>query len=208
MNENARRITIGTVLRSDIHGFVAASRIPEPEVPTFGTFVSAPIQHEQAELIGLVYNISLQDDPFLRSIAANINMADPSHQEFVRDQRENRVIPVEIAVASVAYRYHNDPIYHYGYPPQPPIVLYEIRVCTPTEVLGITHSPDFMRVLLDNRDIPFDELVPTVLLRAAKARPAAEREQFLLGTGKMLARHLGRDSQRLDKILRHLMTAL
>ena len=38
MTDSDRTITIGNVLRADIRGFVVASRIPEPDVPTFGTF--------------------------------------------------------------------------------------------------------------------------------------------------------------------------
>ena len=39
MTTTARTITIGNVLRADIRGFVVASRIPEPEVPTFGALI-------------------------------------------------------------------------------------------------------------------------------------------------------------------------
>ena len=83
-------ITIGNVLRADIRGFVVASRIPEPDVPTFGTFVRAKIQQQRADLIGLVYNITLQDDPFLRNLAVTVVPDDPRYAEIIRDQHENR----------------------------------------------------------------------------------------------------------------------
>lgn len=197
-----KTITIGNVLRADIRGFVVASRIPEPDVPTFGTFVRAKIQQQRADLIGLVYNISLQDDPFLRNLAVTVVPDDPQYAEIIRDQQENRAIPVEISVAAVGYR--DEDGYHYGLPPQPPMILYSITVCSKDEVRHITDSPDFLRALLDNRDVPVDELIPTALLRAARLRPDVVRESFFVSAGRYLARYLGRDPIRLERILRRL----
>lgn len=203
MPSTPHTITIGNVLRADIRGFVVASRIPEPEVPTFGTFVSAPIQQGNAEVIGLVYNISLQDDPFLRNLAVTVIPGDPYSEEIIKDQRENRVIPVEIEVASVGYRLDKQSDYIYGFPPQPPMVLNSITVCNDDVIEKITTTPNFLRALLDNRDIPTDELIPAALLRAAELRPAA-RVEFLLEAGRYLARYLGRDPIRLERVLTRL----
>lgn len=206
MPSTSKVIAIGNVLRADIRGFVIASRIPEPEVPTFGTFVRAPIQHDRAQLIGLVYDIRLQDDPFLRNLAVTVRSGDPAFDEIIADQRDNRVIPVEISVASVAYHYLDDPQCRYGLPPQPPMILHQITVCASEEVQRITRSPDFMRALLDNRDIPADELIPTALLRAAPLHAKAEYD-FLLDAGRYLARNLGRDPARLERILQRIAWA-
>ncbi|MHB1318690.1 MAG: hypothetical protein ACYCYF_08750 [Anaerolineae bacterium] len=203
MSPADRTITIGNVLRADIRGFVVASRIPAPEVPTFGAFVRAPIQQETAELIGLVYDIRLLDDPFLRNLATSVFPGDPRSEEIIRDQRENRAVPVEIAVVSVGFRYKTDTFYTYGLPPQPPMILHEIAVCSGDEVRAITASPEFMRALVDNRDIPADELLPAVLLQASSLR-APERMDYLLRAGKYLAQELARDPVRLDRILRRI----
>lgn len=190
-------LTIGNVLRADIRGFVVASRIPEPEVPTFGTFVRAPIQQGRTDLIGLVYNISLQDDPFLKNLAVNLDQTD---EEIIKDQRENRVIPVEISVAAVGYR--EDAAYRYGLPPQPPMVLYRITVCDADEVRAITAAPEFMRALLENRDVPAADLIPAAIRRAAELRPESDRAAFYLQAGRYLAHYLGRDPIRLEQILK------
>ena len=202
MADQQKTITIGNVLRADIRGFVVASRIPEPDVPTFGTFVRAAIQQHRADLIGLVYNITLQDDPFLKNLAVTVVEGDPRYAEIIRDQQENRAIPVEISVTAVGYR--DDEGYHYGLPPQPPMILHSITVCSKDEVRHITASPDFMRAVLDNRDVPADELIPTALQRAARLRPVAQREAFYVEAGRYLARYLGRDPIRLERILRRL----
>lgn len=205
MKENTPSIPIGNVLRADIRSFVIASRIPEPEVPTFGTFVRAPIQQGKAQLIGLVYDIRLQDDPFLRDLAATVVEGDSNYEEVIRDQREVRAVPVEISVVAVAYG--DEAGYHYGLPPQPPMILHRIHVCTPAEVRAITARPDFLRPLLENREVPADELITRALLRAAPLHGdsgTADSQDYLLAAGRYLARRLGREPLRLETILQHL----
>ena len=205
MNESTTTIVIGSVLRADIRGFVIASRIPEPNVPTFGTFVRAPIQQGQADAVGLVYDIRLQDDPFLKNLAVTVMGEDlTEYNEIIRDQQENRVIPVEISVVAVGYLQvnHGKMNIYYGFPPQPPMILRRIHVCSREEVLIITEKPDFMRVLMDNTNISADELITTALKRAAMLRSSAERPDFLIECGNYLARYLGREPLRLEKILR------
>ncbi|MBN1260791.1 MAG: hypothetical protein JXB35_08935 [Anaerolineae bacterium] len=204
MSSKTATLTIGNVLRSDIRGFVVASRIPEPDVPTFGTFVRAPIQQGNAHLIGLVYDIRLQDDPFLRDLAVSAAESDPDFAEVIRDQREVRAVPVEISVVAVGYT-RGDEI-AYGLPPQPPMILHRIQVCSKEEARRITAKPDFLRPLLDNRDAPVDELVVRVLQRAAPLHSTSSttREDYLLQASRYLARFLAREPLRLETILRQL----
>jgi len=207
VNSIDKAIPIGNVLRADIRGFVVASRIPEPDVPTFGTFVRVPIQQERAQLIGLVYDIRLQDDPFLRHLAVTVSENNPQHQEIIADQRE-RVIPVEIGVAAVGYQ-DEDGVYQYGLPPQPPMILKQITVCRSEEVKRITAQPDWMQPLLENRDVPVDPLIARALRRSAHLydEPGSnQREMYLLGASRYLARFLAREPLRLETILRRLGT--
>jgi hypothetical protein len=205
VDESKRTIVIGSVLRADIGGFVIASRIPEPEVPTFGTFVRAPIQRGQADVLGIVYDIKLQDDPFLKNLAVTVTSRDSAeYSEIIRDQQENRVLPVEISVVAVGYRQaENESVrYSYGFPPQPPMVLRRIQVCSAEEIHRITGHPDFLRVLLDNKNVPADELIPAVVQRAVMSHPSSTREDFIFECGKYIARYIGRDPVRVEKILR------
>ncbi|MGC9357163.1 MAG: hypothetical protein ACP5GX_04830 [Anaerolineae bacterium] len=205
MNNAATPIAIGNVLRADIRGFVVASRIPEPQVPTFGTFVRAPIQQGQGQLLGLVYDIRLQDDPFLRHLAVTLSEDNPNHREVIADQQE-RAIPVEIGVAAVGYC-DQAGTYAYGLPPQPPMVLRQITVCSVEEVTAITDHPDWILPLLENRDIPTDALIARALMRSANLRGepgSATRESYLLNASRYLARYLAAEPLRLETILRQL----
>mgnify|MGYP000901125929 CR=1 FL=1 len=202
MQKPTGTITIGNVLRADIRSFVIASRIPEPDVPTFGTFVRVPIQQERAHSLGLVYNISLQDDPFLRHLAVTVDETNPQHREIIADQRE-RMIPVEISVAAIGYQ-DGEGTYHYGFPPQPPMVLKQITVCAPEEVIKITEQPDWMQPLLEIGEVPTDALIARALERSANlhgGEGSPQRDTYLVETLRYLARYLARDPLRLEAIV-------
>jgi len=201
MQKPTGTITIGNVLRADIRSFVIASRIPEPDVPTFGTFVRVPIQQERAHSLGLVYNISLQDDPFLRHLAVTVDETNPQHREIIADQRE-RMIPVEISVAAIGYQ-DDEGTYRYGFPPQPPMVLKQITVCTPEEVTKITEQPDWMQPLLEIAEVPADALIARALERSASlhgGEGSPQRDTYLIEALRYLARYLARDPLRLETI--------
>jgi hypothetical protein len=186
---------VGRVLRSGIRGFVVASRIPEPDVPVFGSFVKAEIQQGATQLIGLVYDIQIADDPFIRQLA----LQEEPDQVALADQREMRGIPIEVAVVAVGYR--NGTEIFQGLPPQPPILLNRIFVCDDDEVCAFTQRLDFLRLLLNSREVPADELVVSCLRLAVVARPASERRSFLLDSGRELARLMGGDLVRLEALL-------
>lgn len=188
-------IPVGRVLRSSIRGFVAGSHIPEPDVPVFGSFVKAGIQHGATDLIGLVYDIQVVDDPFVRQLA----LQDEPEQVVVADQLRNRLVPIEIGVVAVGYR-EGEEILH-GLPPQPPIMLNRIFICDDAEVRTFTQRLDFLRLLLNSQEVPVDELIVACLRRAAQARPEPERQPFLLDAGREVARQMGADLVRLEALL-------
>lgn len=188
-------LPIGRVLRSSIRGFVAGSHIPEPDVPIFGSFVKAEIQGGATDLIGLVYDIQVADDPLVRQLA----LQEQPDQVALADQLKHRAVPIEIGVVAVGYR-NGDRVFH-GLPPQPPIMLDRILICDDDEVCAFTARLDFLRLLLDSREVPADELIVACLRLAAQARPAPERRPFLLDAGRELARLMGADLVRLEALL-------
>ena len=78
--------TIGRLLRSSTTGYVFGCSVPEPEVPLFGEFVKAPAQRGTAEVIGLIYDIVVEDDPFVRQMVATPDLS----ETYIQDQRQNR----------------------------------------------------------------------------------------------------------------------
>ena len=187
-------LLIGRVLRSSIRGFVVGSRIPEPDVPVFGSFVRAEIQEGQTHLIGLVYDIHISDD----LLVEQFTVQKEQDQVGVADQLYNRTV-IEVSVIAVGYR--KDGRIFQGLPPQPPIMLKRILICDDDEVHAFTQRLDFLRLLFNSREMPVDELTVSCLRLAAQARPESERKPFLLNAGRELARLMGADLVRLEALL-------
>ncbi len=190
--------TIGRLLRSSTAGYVFGCSVPEPEVPLFGAFVKAPAQRGQTEVIGLIYDITIEDDPFVRQMVATPDLP----EAYVEDQRVNRQVPIEVSVLAVGYR--NPAGFQHALPPQPPITLDRISQCSPAEVLEFTSRFDYLRLILDSPDAPADELIAVSLRHAADLRPPEDRTFFLREAGKELARLLNRDLARLENVLRRI----
>jgi len=189
---------IGRVLRSSTLGFAGACRLPEPDVPTFGMFAKAPIQRGTAEVIGLVYDVNIDDDLFARQVA----VAEGLDETKIADQQKNRQVPVEFSVLAVGSK--NRSGFSQTLPPQPPMTLEPIHKCAPDEIRAFTASLDFIRLVLAAVEVPADELLAAALKAAAEAQPASDREEFLVAAGRECARLLSRDLLRLDNLVRRL----
>ena len=99
---------IGKVLRASTVGFVCGTRSQEIGQPSFGAFVRTHHgQHSDIDVIGLIHAISIDDDPLVRQLILANNMSPGVEQ----DQRQNRMVPVEIAVVNVGY-IHLDLVCH------------------------------------------------------------------------------------------------
>lgn len=197
MTEMPSPIPVGRILQSSNRGFVVGCRAMQREIPVFGSFVRADIRSSDAAVYGLIYNVALRDDQFVRHIV----VAEPT-EEVVRDQQENRQVPIEVSVLAVGCRIGGR-ILH-TIPPQPPVTMDFLYQCAPDEVRDFTQRLDYFRLVLGARDVPADELLVASLRFAAAARPPEERGPFLLEAGRELARLLGSDLLRLDGLLRQM----
>jgi hypothetical protein len=186
-------------MRSSTSGFVFGCALPEPDVPHFGDFVLAPAQRGQADVVGLVYDIVVQDDAFVRPLVA---AAGGVPDEYIEDQRVNRQVPVEVSVVTVGFRANGG--FEQGLPPQPPVTLDKIRVCPAEDLLAFTEQLDFLRLVIDSQEAPGEELAVAALRAAIDCRPAQNQLQFRRAAGRALAKLLGRDLPRLERMLRRL----
>jgi hypothetical protein len=188
---------IGNVLRASTTGFVCGTRSQDINHPSFGAFVrTRHNQNGDIDVIGLIHAISIDDDPLVRQLilANNLNSAT------VRDQRENRMVPVEISVVNVGFLQY-DEVYH-NLPPRPPLSLDPVQLCDPECIVHFTQRLDFLRLVLTTNDVPAEELLAASLLHAANARPKSERYLFLVESGRRLASLLSHDLPRLQHLLR------
>lgn len=189
-------IEVGRIIRSSTTRYAVGCQVLRPQVPVFGSLVKVRAPNED-EIYGLIHDVRMEDDPFVRQMATT----DGLRPEYIEDQRRNRQVPIEVGVLVVGYS-HIGEIYHW-LPPQPPLSLDVIHTCAQDELVAFTEQFDYFRLVLDNRDLPADELLAANLRYAAKARDVAGRD-FLVNAGRELARLLVMDPARLDAILRRI----
>lgn len=197
-------LPVGWVLRASTVGFAVGCRVlprelqPEANLPSFGDLVKVPLPDGVA-IFGLIYDVQVRDDPAVRQLI----LAGELEAEIMRDQRENRLVPIELSVLVVGYQREGEkPIQ--GLPPQPPISLDSLALCDDADIRTFTEQLDYLRLVSTAAQIPCDELLIANLRRAAAVRSPETRRQFLLDAGRELARLLSFDLVRLDGILRRI----
>ena len=194
---NRARLRVGQVLRASIRSFVIGCEVLQPDVPVFGSFVRADGRAPGSAIYGLIYDVIFEGDRFLRHFIGS-----DTPEEVIRDQRENRQVPIEVSVLAVGCG--DGTTARHCLPAQPPITLDWLYRCTDEDVRAFTAQFDYFRLVLESRDVPTDELLATSIRAAAAARPETERETFIIGAGRELARLLAGDPLRLEGLLRRL----
>jgi hypothetical protein len=184
-------------------------------VPSFGALLKVARPEESpgegvspadAASYGLVYNVSIEDDLFVRQLVA----AGVRNEEYIADQRQRRQVPVVVEVLLVGF---GGPLqgtgaatiepWHY-LPPRPPTTLDKVYACKPGEIIRFTGRHDWLRTVLSAADTPADALAAAAVRAAALVRPLDQRNDYLLSAGRELARLLASEPIRLDGILQQL----
>ena len=188
---------VGRILQSSTTQLTAGCRVLLEDIPSFGDFVKVTSQDGSC-IYGLIYNVAIQDDPMVRQLIVSPELAD----EYMKDQRENRQIPVELSILVIGYE--RGGIIRQELPPQPPVTLSPVETCEDEEIRRFASTGlDFIRTILNAPDIPTDETLVAALRRAASTFGPA-REQFLLAAGRELTKILFQDMVRLEALLRRI----
>lgn len=158
------QIEIGRLLRAGTTGFIAGCRVPQLDAPSFGALVRAPLT-DGYQVFGLIYDIHIDDDGLVRQLVTSENISD----EVMRDNRERRIVPVEMSVLSVGYE-ENGKVFHL-LPPRPPLSLDVIYLCNAEEMARFTGARRFgyLRHVLRSKDIPVGEVLAAHIQQAAQA---------------------------------------
>ena len=154
---------IGRMLSANSRECVVSSLTPQNEIPPFGSMLRIPLGKDQPEIYGIVTDITLEEDGFLRQIAGTADLA----EEVIRDARENRNVPIVLRTAFLGYT-DGDRVLHL-LPPRPPVTLTEIYPCSAREICEFTRKLGYLRLLMDVTNLPAGELLAVHLRLAAKA---------------------------------------
>lgn len=152
---------VGRVLRASTRGYTCGTHSARIDGRhDFGAFVRVPVANdESAWVIGLIYAVEIKDDLMISELV----MAESVNPNVLRDQRENRLVPVEISVLNVGY--HDGRGFVQSLPPRPPMSLSPVMLCSAEEVRAFTMQQDFFRLVLQAAEVPSDDLlVSTVRL--------------------------------------------
>ncbi len=157
-------IEIGRLLRAGTTGFIAGCRVNQLDAPAFGALVRAPLS-DGYQVYGLIHDIHIDDDGLVRQLVT----ADNVSEEVMRDNRERRIVPVEMSVLAVGYE--QDGKIHHLLPPRPPLSLDVIYLCDGKDLVRFTSAGRFgyFRHILRSQDVPIGEVLAAHLLQAGKA---------------------------------------
>ncbi len=158
------QIEIGRLLRAGTTGFIAGCRVSQFTVPTFGELVRAPLG-DSYQVYGLIHDIHIDDDGLVRQLVTSENISD----EVMKDNRERRIVPVEMAVLAIGYE-QDGKIYHL-LPPRPPLSLDVIYLCDAKEIARFTSAGRFgyFRHILGAKELPIGEIMAAHLGHASAA---------------------------------------
>lgn len=189
---------LGRTLRSSTSTFTFGATENTPDLPAFGELVRA--EAGGAVVYGLVYEVLIEDDPFVRQIVAASAELQP---ERIEDMRQRRQVPVEISALAIACQ--QDGLIYQRIPPRPPGALQPIYGCSDVERQQVLGEPfSYFHTVLNSAHCPTEELLAAGLRRAAESQLPGRDTAFLLRAGRELARLLAADLPRLDAILRRL----
>jgi hypothetical protein len=157
------QIEIGRLLRAGTTGFIAGCRVNQLDAPSFGALVRAPLGGGY-QIFGIIYDIHIDDDGLVRQLVT----ADNVSAEVMRDNRERRIVPVEMSVLAVGYE-QDGKIFHL-LPPRPPLSLDVIYKCDEKDIARFTERFGYFRHILNSKDVPVGEVLAAHIQQASAAR--------------------------------------
>jgi hypothetical protein len=188
------QIEIGRLLRSSTTGFVVGCRVDQLDLPSFGALVRAPLSDDY-QVFGLIHDIRIADDGLVRQIVTSENVA----PEVVSDNRERRVVPVELSVLALGYRQQG--LVHHTLPPRPPVSLDLIYLCDAPTVRAFAPPGRYayLRLVLAVPELPLPQLLAAHIAQTAAAQ--ADPAGWKAGAVKQLVVQLRDDYATLTSVL-------
>jgi len=159
-------VEVGRVLSAGTTALVVGCRVSQLETPSFGALVRIPVG-AQDQVFGLIHDISIQDDGLVRQLVT----AEQVSEEVVRDNRERRIVPVQLSVAVLGCEVGGQIRHHL--PPRPPLSLDLVYLCDRSDVQRFTAAGQFgyFRHLLNLQDLPIGEILAAHIRDARGAHP-------------------------------------
>ncbi|MFC2065035.1 hypothetical protein ACFLXB_08065 [Chloroflexota bacterium] len=157
-------IKIGYTLRAGTKGFVAGCPVSQMGLPSLAALIYVPLDDDY-RIFGIIYDIHINDDGLVRQLVT----VDSISAEVIRDNRERRIIPMEMSVVTIGFEKKG--AISYLLPPKPPLSLDVIHLCDDDDLIRFTGAGNFgyFRHILRNKDLPTGEIFAAHLQQAGSA---------------------------------------
>ncbi|VEP16873.1 HAS barrel domain protein [Hyella patelloides LEGE 07179] len=200
---------IGEVIETATTHYTAQCLEPEdlkfPSMPPFGSWIKSFDEESGNKIYSVVtYVTTTPIDSVHRARALGLSLAELREQQpqifaMLKTEFKAAIVGYEIAANN-----HNGngavegKVYQY-LPPRPPQIHQGVYRCEAEEVIHFTEDLDFLRTLLQVRDIPVESLVAAAIREVYRLRKA--NRTWLVQVGRTLSTLLKDDYDRLRYIL-------
>ncbi len=197
---------IGEVIETSTTQYLAQCLEPEdlkfPVMPPFGSWIKSFDEESGNKILAVVTYVTTNPiDSVHRARALGLSL------EELREQQPQifAMLKTEFKAAIVGFEAPSDNngnslgrLYQY-LPPRPPQIHQSVYRCDPQEVVNFTENLDFIRTLLQAKDIPVESLVAASVREVYRHRQA--NRDWLVNVGRTLSTLLKDDYDRLRYIL-------
>ena len=199
---------IGEVIETSTTQYLAQCLEPEdlkfPVMPPFGSWIKSFDEESGNKIFSVVTYVTTSPiDSVHRARALGLSL------EELREQQPQifAMLKTEFKAAIVGFEIPSDvngdrnklgEIYQY-LPPRPPQIHQSVYHCEAEEVVHFTENLDFLRTLLQVKDIPVESLVAASVRDIYRLRQA--NQEWLVNVGRTLSNLLKDDYDRLRYIL-------
>ena len=203
---------IGEVIETSTTEYMAQCLDPEdlkfPQMPPFGSWVKSFDEESGNKILSVVsYVTTTPIDSVHRARALGLSLTELREQQpqifaMLKTEFKAAIVGYEIPETSLNSNGDNlGKVYQY-LPPRPPQIHQGVYKCQPEEVIHFTEKLDFLRTLLQAKDVPVESLVAAAIRDVYRLRKA--NRQWLVQVGRTLSTLLKDDYDRLRYILSQL----
>ena len=204
---------IGEVIETTTTQYTAQCLEPEdlkfPQMPPFGSWVKSFDEESGNKILAvLTYVTTTPIDSVHRARALGLSLAELREQQpqifaMLKTEFKAAIVGYEIPSHSQSHSQNGNgqgmaKVYQY-LPPRPPQIHQGVYNCEASEVIHFTEQLDFLRTLLQVKDIPVESLIAAVIREAYRIRQA--NRSWLVQVGRTLSILLKDDYDRLRYIL-------
>jgi hypothetical protein len=200
---------IGEVIETATTQYMAQCLEPEdlkfPVMPPFGSWIKSFDEESGNKILAIVTYVTTSPiDSVHRARALGLSLAELREQQpqiFAMLKTEFKAAIVGFETPSTSQNGSGDSfgkVYQY-LPPRPPQIHQAVYHCDAAEVIHFTENLDFLRTLLQAKDIPVESLVAAAVRDVYRLRQA--NRDWLVNVGRTLSTLLKDDYDRLRYIL-------